>query len=218
MRFGNVFQPYRLPDAGGARVKTAVRGILLALLARRDEAVSRIVLRVHAQNVFPLMHIGGNIRFEGDVPALMRAALYPVDIDRRLVIHRAEMKEDPPPEIFLFNGEFPPVPDGGHKIPVPDPRKRAFGTEGHVDLFGIRRAGGKQPALFPAARSIALEFPDPVEIFPCFPHELRLRMFAPVHTFSPFFVFNDKHSIHRKKRIVNSFFSRTIDISYCPAV
>ena len=139
--------PHRLPDARRTRVHALERTVTQRLLARRLHAAAKVALGVHDQRVRSArLDELGNIHRERVRAAEVAVDELAVDVDLRLVIHRAEVQQH---VLALPRGghrDFALVPDAGYELLVADAREFALGSERHRNL-AVESAAVFQTAL-----------------------------------------------------------------------
>ena len=84
-----------------------MRIVFLTLLSSRLERISRIVLGINGQHIFTVGYVIRDIKFKGDVAALVCADLLAVDVNGSLVVNGSEMKNCSEPRILLWNCKLP---------------------------------------------------------------------------------------------------------------
>jgi hypothetical protein len=157
---GNLFKPDGLPDAGGARIPDRVRFQLPILLAARLCQVVGIVLGAHNQCLrTAAAQIIGNIDLERRVAAFMAGEQRAVEPDRRAIIDRAEVQDQPLPGTELRRVEAAAIPARLVKAGVMDAAGRSFRREGHNDL----RVPRDLIDLLPSALGIESKIPAAVK-------------------------------------------------------
>ena len=91
--FRHKFEPHGLPDAGGARVITALRIEAFALLAVGLFAGAVVVLRIDGEAVLARAAEIGDVEAERGVAAAVRAGRFAVHKHVRLIIDGAEVQQ-----------------------------------------------------------------------------------------------------------------------------
>ena len=176
---GQVFQPHCLPDTGGARIHTAVGGVLVALLAAGLFVGADVVGGADCEGVFSRLQCVGDVEGEGHIAAGMVADVLSVDPHGGLIVARADMQQGMPPRTLPVRrqGDGAAVPDAVAEVCVADAGQPAFPAEGYCDGFG---KGGVvlEAASFAAFRTVCPVRPCAVEIDPRGADKLRARVFG----------------------------------------
>ena len=84
-----------------------MRVVFLALLSSRLEGISCVVLGINRQHVFTVGYVIRDIKFKGDVAALVSADLFAVDVNGCLVVNSSEMKNCSESGILFGNCKLP---------------------------------------------------------------------------------------------------------------
>ena len=178
MRAGHRLHPYGLPDAGGAGVEAAVILETLRLFAAR---FGRFVVVARAQaNLDFLAGFGQFVKRagKGRETAAMPPDFGAVDPHGRVVIYRAEMKQN----LFALpvggHGDALFIPHGGHEINVAQTRQTRFRAKRHGDLVGQFVADLVEIARQAGVAAIDFKLPGAVEVKPLLAHKLGARIFG----------------------------------------
>ena len=158
---GHELQPHRLPNARGAGVIAAGRGVQVGLLALGLQAGADVVPHCHKEAVLPQARLPGDVQGKGGVPALVGARQLPVDVDRGLVIHRAEVQQHLAGQLLLAQGEGAAVGHAADKVCVANAGELAFRAEGHQNL-PVEGLLLPQTALHSAAAKVERKLPGAV--------------------------------------------------------
>ena len=177
MAFGDKFQPHSLPDAGGARIIAAGGCVEVGLFPLGLQAAADVVLHSHKQRAGARGHMFCDVKAEGGIATLVGAHQSSVDIHRGLVVHSAKVQQDPPGQFLLAELKVSAVGHAADKISIANAGKPALRAEGDQDL-PVEALLLPQAPLHGAAAEVELEFPGPVQIFPCFPLPLGIGMFS----------------------------------------
>ena len=152
----------------------------IALLARGYARRPCIVNSVKSNGVFANADKIGNIKAKRGISARMTADKASVNVNRRLVIDRTEMKDYPSLLLLGLYIKASFIPNRRDKILISDSRKLAFYAK--WDDYPLRKAAfGKQSSFGTAVAEIEFEFPFAVKIFPSRAHKLRLRVFCAIY-------------------------------------
>ena len=170
MRSGHELHPHGLPDARGAGVHASIGAVVLALLARGNQAVALVVLGADGDDVFACMHQLGHVKGEGDVAAGVPAGADAVDERLAAIVHRAEMQHHAARSLRVRQAD--------RELRVAHAGEGALGAEGHGDFARQGCAGLAQSARAAAAAVVDFKFPLAVQVQPRIAAELRLGMFA----------------------------------------
>ncbi len=128
----NAFEPYGLPDTGGARIPHRVRLKLPVLFAARLGELMRIIVRHHRNGLlFCILQGKRDVCPERCVPALVARDEASVQPHARVIIDRAEVKQDA--LTFGRYFELALVPACEVVAAVADAARVRFRREGHLD-------------------------------------------------------------------------------------
>ena len=86
-------------DTGGARIHTAVGGVLVALLAAGLFVGADVVGGADGEGVFSRLQCVGDVEGEGHIAAGMVADVLSVDPHGGLIVARADMQEGAAPDV-----------------------------------------------------------------------------------------------------------------------
>ena len=140
------------------------------------QAAADVVLHSHKQRVGARGHMFCDVKAEGGIATFVGAHQSSVDIHRGLVVHSAKVQQDPSGQFLLAELKVSAVGYAADKIGVANAGKPALRAEGDQD-FPVEALLFPQAPLHGAAAEVELEFPGPVQIFPCFPLPLGIGMF-----------------------------------------
>ncbi len=118
MRSGHELHPHGLPDARGAGVHASIGAVVLALLARGNQAVALVVLGADGDDVFARMHQLGHVKGEGDVAAGVPAGAHAVDERLAAIVHRAEMQHHAARSLRVRQADRAAIPHALNEIPT----------------------------------------------------------------------------------------------------
>ncbi len=172
------FEPDRLPDAGGARVDTAITLEPVGLLARRLQARGGMVRGADDELVLAIRHQVGDLEREGGVTALMLAGEEAVHPHSRVPVHGAEVEEQSLPPHGVRDLEHPTVPHTVHEVGHLHTGESALGAEGNEDLAGVVAPEGVAHLLADFV-IVDLELPHPVQVEPVGSLEVGSWVFGP---------------------------------------
>ena len=168
-----------LPDAGNRRIPAAHQAFGPVLLAARLGTV-RIVLHAHAQIVFAILELSGDIQRKRRIAALMLADHLTVDIDAGLEIHRAKAQQNA--LALHFSRDF-------ERTAVPDHRMNRIRRAKAAGLGLIGKGNGDlqrqlRTRIHPAGADafiliVKSELPDAVEIQKRLADKIRPRVLRP---------------------------------------
>ena len=117
-----------------------------------------VVVHLDPQLVLAASYLVGYVEAERRIAAAMNADVLAVDVNGRLVIHRAETEKQSFVLFGRIDGKFSRVLAVLYKARVVNPRKLGFGCERHLDFMcGGHAVGEKTPLPVENNQSVAVE-------------------------------------------------------------
>ena len=172
------FQPYRLPNAGGAAVETAVRAVTVALLSAGDQRIPIVIQGIDGDHINTGGNILGDLQLEGNIAALVATHLLAVDVHHSLVVHSTKVNEHPAGALLLCQFHRSLVPQTQHKVLVVYTGQLALRAKRHGNGAGQLCIGLRKTSGLAAAAVIDFKIPLTIQVQPAVALKLGLRMFG----------------------------------------
>lgn len=161
------FEPHGLPDARRASIDAAL-ALAVALFAPRLQAGTKLVGGMDHQFVVAVAYAVCDFKGKRGVAAAMLTQEPAIQPDTGMVIHRAEVQQEPLAAQRGRNLEMTPIPHMRKVIRrQAKARQFAFRAEGHDDSLG-EVAARNPAALLPLSLGINLKLPLAIQVQPGF--------------------------------------------------